>query len=1593
MALSISTTFLPSGTVGTAYNTAIAVSGGVSPYSFSAAGLPAGLTINGSTGAITGTPVQSAIGTTPVSFIITDSTSPTPLSTTVTLTIIIQPSALTNAITLGYIEQNLLLTLAWSPVEVGGDATYSIYEDWNIWIEPQTTGTPILQSVESHLPTGLEFGGTVSARTFQSQLADQDNYSISMQALSSNPAQYTNAQPWSSYLSFPAIFTSASVIVSEVTAQINQPILISLNDYTGADQWRLVFQDGSSTAWLPLSVINITYAFSAPGAYTFSVEVQKNYTGNNPPVQLRRSISESVFINNTVYVPTQVSEQIITGTVGMYGDAGFEIIDAVQGGVPEPFAVIVRSLVRDTVTNELKLFVALSRYENASSILGTLAADVFPLIGRPQIQDLMEIPDVLTENSASSNSPVSIITTSLPLVNQVGSTPEIDVIVGQSMGEIPFTASGGKAPYSWYAADLPFGLKFTIDGTLSGVPMLLGIYQTTISVVDSSSPGFINTLVINIAVRSNLSISTAGLTITGGNIYLPAAQVMTGYSYQLLNTGGIAPFTWAVAPGSGGGLPGNLTVSPSGLISGTPTTTNSTTDFQQPFFVTIQVSDAIGAQAEQYFGINLSPAALTIDTRMPIIFLDDVERVAMGIFGGKAPYSVTMTGALGIGYDFGVTDGRWEFNLNVGTNNYIGVQSLGFTVTDSASNNLTTTSTYTVAPRVEPVFGNTIVDYLWENGDSSTVSLALSSGLLGGLSLGTYASSITPNGIQTVVTGSELVFSEVSNTNPGSYAPIISIPIAAGPTQVATVSHAITVENSSGVFEGTPVIAGNLTTAAMPYLLGTLVTVNPLKPSYNSPSFSMGTGVTAQLASPLPAGLSLDSSTGLIYGILADTTTLSSSIDYVLDEVITGTVTIAWTNFNSVMTLTDNLGNPRNPYCTIQLPYSGTIQADRALTGVAIVAGRLPSGLSAVVNSVNPTQVVVSGTTLEAGYFDVWFRMLDASGNVGVLYKRFVSSYVTPLAILTSSLPDIIPSVAYSVALQAVGGIGPYTWTLTGGSLPSGITLASTGLISGTTTSLSFTSTLNLTVTDSRGIQVVTNLGITINDTLTITNSSPLPNVTQSASYSVALKAVGGSGTYTSWAITAGSLPSGITLNTSTGVISGTGPGSLSGPQSVTFQVTDSLSTNATKTFTIAVTQNTGIQVNYSGVGVITRSPVGGTGYLGTLTVTQLSNPGVGVPPYTWSSVALPNYLVLNSSTGVISGTTNQGAPGSSSSPNSLGSFAVTVVDSNGLNNTESVPLESVSSVVVTTLSLPNGTLTANYSQQLTATTNNPSIASWAMNSGGLPTGLSLSSSGLVTGIPTATGTFAFTVICTDAIGDTGTSQALSILVQNTTLVIATTSIPNALAGVSYTAFQMQATGGDGSYIWSIDPSSVAQLPPGITMTSSGLIVGNTIALGSSNITFRLTDTTGAYVTGTLTFTVASNLTLQTGVDFIDGTSTGYIGAVAAGNVSSINPRPNNSFYVLAKNIISATTNQITASTSVPGITATVSSITTYNSVRVAWIQLTGSFNGQLGDNPITISIVDSGVPASATFKWSQYVSLPIAIVPSSGAIPTYFVG
>jgi hypothetical protein len=177
----------------------------------------------------------------------------------------------------------------------------------------------------------------------------------------------------------------------------------------------------------------------------------------------------------------------------------------------------------------------------------------------------------------------------------------------------------------------------------------------------------------------------------------------------------------------------------------------------------------------------------------------------------------------------------------------------------------------------------------------------------------------------------------------------------------------------------------------------------------------------------------------------------------------------------------------------------------------------------------------------------------------------------TGLTITTASpLPTAVLDSPYSQQLQASVTSG-LTWSLSSGSLPPGITVSSTGSISGTPRSVGIFDFTIQAVGGTAQQTATRQFRLEVGTGLVITTPSLLPDGTTSANYTVILNATGGVSPY-HWTLNAGTLPDGLDLSTS-GLISGTPR--RTGVFTVTVQASDNSNLKATKDFTISITAPT----------------------------------------------------------------------------------------------------------------------------------------------------------------------------------------------------------------------------------------------------------------------------------------------------------------------------------------------------------------------------------------------------------------------------------
>jgi len=247
---------------------------------------------------------------------------------------------------------------------------------------------------------------------------------------------------------------------------------------------------------------------------------------------------------------------------------------------------------------------------------------------------------------------------------------------------------------------------------------------------------------------------------------------------------------------------------------------------------------------------------------------------------------------------------------------------------------------------------------------------------------------------------------------------------------------------------------------------------------------------------------------------------------------------------------------------------TATVANDSAYKGVtwSVSGGGTLNGPTTTTVTYNAPSSVTSNTVATVTATSVADMSKTASLQITVAPAPTIS---------TTSLAAGTQGTAYSATVSAAGGTGPYSWSVSSGSLPAGLSLGSgttsSVTVSGTPTGQG-TSNFTMKVTDAAGLSATQMLSITVGPPppLAIATTT-LASGTVGTAYSQTLQATGGFQPYT-WAVTVGSLPAGLTLNTSTGVISGTP--TATGTSNFTVKATDSETPAATATANLSIAVN-----------------------------------------------------------------------------------------------------------------------------------------------------------------------------------------------------------------------------------------------------------------------------------------------------------------------------------------------------------------------------------------------------------------------------------
>ena len=574
-------------------------------------------------------------------------------------------------------------------------------------------------------------------------------------------------------------------------------------------------------------------------------------------------------------------------------------------------------------------------------------------------------------------------------------------------------------------------------------------------------------------------------------------------------------------------------------------------------------------------------------------------------------------------------------------------------------------------------------------------------------------------------------------------------------------------------------------------VIGSVATANAKVAAPFNYQISASNLPTAYGAASLPTGLAVNSKTGLISGTVTS-----------IDGIYNATISASNASGRGVKALAITVA-PTLPLITSAASFSGKEGSALSyqITGSnyprTYSATGLPAGLT-----INATSGVISGVPIAAGNVNVTISATNGAGTA----SKTLALGIIPLPPIISSAATASAQVGSSFSYQITATKNPTTYSAV--NLPAGLSVnAKNGLFRGTVTSIDgiYNATISASNAGGTGVKA---LAITVAPTLpVITSSARLPGKEGSA-LSYKITASNYPRTYD-----ATDLPAGLTINATSGVISGV-PVAASNV-----------------TVTISATNGAGTTSKTLALGIIPLPPVISSAATATAKVGSLFSYQITATknPTAYSAVNLPAGLSVNSQTGVISGTATS-IDGISNATISASNAGGTGVKTLAITVAPMLP-------VISSSASATGRQGISFSYKITGT-NYPRT----YGATGLPSGLTLNAtSGVISGVPTAAGNATVTISASNGAGASNSTLRLGIVTLKP--VINLSSIASGILRVAHPGHVFTASGGAGGNIWSLIDG---YLPPGMTLNANtGALAGTPTNAGAFTFVVRVQDSTG----------------------------------------------------------------------------------------------------------------------------------------------------
>lgn len=1040
---------LPGGTVATAYSQTLSASGGAAPYTFAvtAGALPAGLGLTPA-GVLSGTPTAGG------SFVFTvtatdSSAAPGPYTGSRSYTLTIAAATVT------------------LPATSLPDGTLG--SSYSAAIAPATGGTaPYAYAVTAGaLPNGLTLAPATGTISGTPTALGTFNFAVTATDSSTGTGPYSSAPRGYSLrvVDVAPVANAVSITVAYNAATTPVPL-----DITGGAPTAVAVAAAPAHGTAVATGTTITYqpvaGFAGSDSFTYTAS---NSGGSSAPASVTVTVSDpAITISAGNGLSAAVGDpytQTFTWNGGAPPWTGYQVTN-----LPAGLAI--------TGTGANSVTVSGTPTQAGSFVLSVSATD-----------------------SSTGNGPFTVAQTFTLSV----AGPTLALAPGPSTFNAPyaapfsqvFTASGGTGPYSYaYVGAAVPGLAFTAS-TLSGAPTAPGTYTFEIVATDTGTTG----TGAPYSISQPYTLVVASPTIAIAPATLPDPVAGAAYSQTLSAGGGVAPYTFAVTAGA---LPAGLGLSPAGALTGTPTEVGT-------FSVTVTATDANGQSGSRGYTLTIATPTLALSPAAGTLVLSygAAYTQVFSASGSPGPYTYVLMGALppGIGFsgdtlsgtptapgsypvtvtatDAKITSGGQPLSISQAYTLDVPAPSIAITpatlpgATIGAAFSQTLAAGGGVAPYAFSLTGGALPAGVTLTGDGTLAGTPTAAGTFN-LSI-TATDAFGQSAVQAyawVVAAPVLTLDPTAGTLAAPYATPFSQTFSAG-GGVGPYTYAIAgalpagVAFSGNTLAGTPTVPGSYAIvvtatdtgasgAGAPFSISQSYTLEVPAPAIaiapaTLPGATAGTAYAQTLtatggAGPyvfsvgggaLPAGLALSSG-----GSLAGTPTAAGTFNVVIAATDANgqSATRAYALVVAVPSVT--LSPDTLPGAAAGTPYSLQFSASGGVPGYryAVTAGALPAGLS-----LDAGTGLLSGTPTVAGTFNVSVTVTDSTtgtpGTATVPYTLIVASPV--IVVDPDVLPQAVTSLDYTQALVARGGTAPYVFTVASGALPAGLSLSSTGVLSG----------------------------------------------------------------------------------------------------------------------------------------------------------------------------------------------------------------------------------------------------------------------------------------------------------------------------------------------------------------------------------------------------------------------------------------------------------------------------------------------------------------------------------------------------------------